>query len=235
MHWRDQLDLFSLADLAAVAGLVAAWWLMGWFTDHPPRWRASVSVLMADYRRQWMRQLVTRTPRIFDSAVMDSLRAGATFFASTSMIAIGGVLALIGNPETLLGVARELTAETPTAIVWQVKLMIVLLFMINAFLKFVWAHRLFGYCLVVMASVPNDPSDPDAYPRAAQAAEINISASRSFNKGLNAVYFALGSLAFLISPQALATATVVTLVLMIRREFGSQSREVLLRGVSGGG
>ncbi len=224
------MRLFSTADFAALGVLLAAWWAMGWFTDHPPRARLSVSVLIAEYRREWMRQFVTRVPRIFDSAVMDSLRTGSTFFASTCLIAIGGVLAVIGSPETLLGVARELVDTAPATIVWQVKLMIVLLFMLNAFLKFVWAHRLFGYCLVVMASVPNDPTDPLAFPRAAQAAEINISASRSFNKGLNSVYFATGALAFLVSPLALVVATLVTLMLMVRREFGSQSRQVLLRG-----
>ena len=61
----------------------------------------------------------------------------------------------------------------------EIKLVLILFFMGNAFLKFVWAHRLFGYCSVVMAAVPNDASDPVALPRARKAGEINITASRS--------------------------------------------------------
>jgi uncharacterized membrane protein len=229
MWTRFHLGLFDAADLAAIGWLVFAWWLLGWLTEHPPAGWPSVSLLMCGYRREWMRQMVTRDPRIFDSGILDSLRVGSTFYASACMIAIGGIVATIGNPDSLLGLARNLTDVRPAAIVWQIKLMIVLAFVINAFLKFVWAHRLFGYCLIVMAAVPNDITDAAAYPRAAQAAEINISANRAFNRGLISVYFALGALAFVLGPLALTLATTATLALMIRREFLSHSRMVLLQ------
>jgi uncharacterized membrane protein len=224
------IGLFNTADLAALTYLIVAYALFGWVTEHPPADWPSVSSLMAAYRREWMRQMVTRNPRIFDSGAIDSLRTGTTFFASACMITIGGILAVIGSPERLVGVAEALTEATAATIVWQIKLMIVLFFIINAFLKFVWSHRLFGYCLVVMAAVPNELDDPASYPRAAQAAEINISANRAFNKGLNSIYFALGALAFLVSPLSLALATTVTLLLLIRREFLSHSRTVLMQG-----
>ncbi len=224
------IGLFNTADIAALVFLILAWALFGWISEHPPAHWPSVTSLMAAYRREWMRQMVTREPRIFDSGAIDSLRTGTTFFASACMITIGGILAVIGNPERLVGVAQALTEATTATVVWQIKLMIVLFFIINAFLKFVWSHRLFGYCLVVMAAVPNDPGDPACYARAAQAAEINISANRAFNKGLNSLYFALGALAFLLSALALAVATTVTLLLLIRREFLSHSRDVLMQG-----
>ena len=44
-----------------------------------------------------MRQLITREPRIFDATLLNALRQGTSFFASTCMIAIGGLLAVIGN------------------------------------------------------------------------------------------------------------------------------------------
>ena len=100
--------------------------------------------------------------------------------------------------------------------------------MTNAFLKFVWAHRLFGYCSVLMAAVPNDPNDPAALPRASQAAEISITAARGFNKGLRSVYFGLASAAWLLGPIPLMVATVLTLLVLWRREFASQSRSILL-------
>jgi uncharacterized membrane protein len=224
------IGLFNTADLAALGFLVLAWAVFGWVVEHPPLRRPSVSSLMAAYRREWMRQMVTRNPRIFDSGAIDSLRTGTTFFASACMITIGGILAVIGNPERLVGVAQALTEATAATVVWQIKLMVVLFFIINAFLKFVWSHRLFGYCLVVVAAVPNELDDAAAYPRAAQAAELSISANRAFNKGLNSIYFALGALAFLVSALALAAATALTLLLLIRREFLSHSRDVLMQG-----
>ena len=105
-----------------------------------------------------------------------------------------------------------------------------IVFLANALLKFIWSNRLFGYCAIIMASTPNDPADPLALHRAAQAAEINITAARSFNRGLHSIYFALGSLAWLLGPYALIAATVITGVLLVRREFASASREIIRRG-----
>ena len=98
----------------------------------------------------------------------------------------------------------------------------------NALLKFVWSHRLFGYCAIMMAAVPNDYNDPMAAPRARQAAEINITAAKSFNRGLNSIYFALAALGWLIGPLELIAATVLTAGVQLRREFASQSRLVML-------
>ena len=77
--------------------------------------------------------------------------------------------------------------------------------------------------------MPNDPADPTASPRAAKAAEINITAARSFNRGLRAVYFAMAALAWLGGALPLFVATLVTLVVLWRREFASNSRRVLLQ------
>jgi len=163
-----------------------------------------------------------------DAQVVAAMRQGSTFFASTTMIAIGGGLALLGNPQRLAGVAEDLALGSAPTLVWEVKILIILLFLCNAFLKYVWAHRLFGYCAVLMAAVPNDPEDPGAYPRAAQAAEISVTAARSFNRGLRATYFALAAAAWILGPVALILGTVITLAMLYRREFASHSRTILL-------
>ncbi len=184
---------------------------------------------MAGFRRDWMNQMVTRQPRVFDAQVLANLRQGAAFFASTSMIAIGGGLALIGNTERLAGIAGDLTLERAPSIVWEIKILLILLFLVNAFLKFVWAHRLFGYCSVIMASVPNDPDADMAYPRAAQAADLSITAGRSFNRALRSIYFGLAAAAWILGPIPLAIAAALTFGVLYRREFASKSLEILLR------
>lgn len=214
-------------DLIAVAMLICAWVGIGALIEHPPVTFPSVSQLMADFRREWMRQMVTRQPRIFDATVIESLRQGTAFFASACMIAIGGGVAVIGNSERLVGLASDLTLQSGGVLV-EVKIILVLAFLSNALLKFVWANRLFGYCSVLMAAVPNDIAHPQAYPRAAQAAEINITAARSFNRGLRAIYFALAGLGWLLGPWALIATTVAASGIMLRREFASDSRRVIL-------
>ncbi len=228
MELLQRLHYFSTLDLIAVFTLATAWIGIGWRIEHSNAKSPSVSTLMADYRREWMTQFISREPRVFDANILGNLRQSTTFFASTSMIGIGGGLALIGNKDQLLGVARDLSLESAPALVWEVKILVVILFLANGFLKFVWSHRLFGYCAVLLASVPNDANDPACIPRANMAAEINITAARSFNRGLRSVYFALGALAWLLGPIALLIATTLTIFILWRREFASQSRSVLM-------
>lgn len=229
MTLLDRLALFSVLDFASLSCLILAWLWIGWRIEHPPKNRPSVSVLMAGFRRDWMAEMVSREPRIFDAQLITSLRQATAFFASASMLAIGGGLALIGNTEQLADVARDLVLENAPAFVWDIKLLTVLLFLSNAFLKYVWSHRLFGYSSVLMAAVPNDVTAALASPRAQQAAELNITAARSFNRGLRATYFSLAALAWLVGPLALLFATVVTLAVLYRREFASQSRDILMQ------
>ncbi len=227
MDMFADLGPFALQDGLAVAGLILTWLITGWVTEHPPASRPSVSVLMEEYRRDWMRAFVTRQPRIFDATVIESLRQGTAFFASASLIAIGGGLAMIGNVGTVTNLAGVLSVEAdPTTV--PLKILLVVGLLANALLKFVWSNRLFGYCSILMAAVPNDPDDPLTYHRAAQAGEINITAAKSFNRGLRSIYFALAALGWLVGPLGLAVATVAAATVLMRREFASRSREVML-------
>ena len=228
MTAMTHLAALGALDIIALTLIIGAWLVLSWLIEHPPAHRPSVTVLAAQRRRDWMKVFVTREPRIFDSQILSSLRQGTSFFASTSIFAIGGVLALIGNTEPLRGVAAEvMVVETPV-LIWQIKLGLVTLFLVTAFLKFVWSNRVFGYCSVVMAAVPQDPDHPDAYPLAAQAGELNVRAAMNFNRGLRAMYFALGALAWLIGAWAMILATLIVGWTIWSREFASLPRRILL-------
>lgn len=222
------LDPFSLADALALTLLLACWVGLRLRIESTRSGKPSVSVLMAAYRREWMRQFVTRAPRIYDASVLSSLRQSTSFLASASMIALGGLLAVIGNTAPLAGVAEGLAPGTVALQGVEARLLLAAAFLTHAFLKFLWSNRLFGYSSVVMSAVPNDPADPLALPRARQAAEINIRAALNFNRGLRAIYFALASLAWLLGPWALIIATALVCWLIASREFASQSRAILL-------
>ncbi len=224
----EHLTLLSLPDILAACFIVVAWAAVGWGIEHAPAKYPSVSVLMAGYRRKWMHELALRENRIFDAQLMGTLRQGTSFFASTSILAIGGVLALIGNTERLRGVASEFTDSVQPDFVWQLKLLLVVFFLTFSFLKFVWAHRLFGYCAVVMGAVPSH-DDPMAEKRAAQAADLNIRASVNFTRGLRGMYFTLGALAWIMGPIGLALSTIAVVYLLWSREFQSVPRDVLMR------
>lgn len=233
MCYGEHMDLMlrltslGLADAAAVALLLVLFLGIGWVVENPPASRPSMSVLMAEYRREWMRHFVTRQQKIFDGTVITSLRQATSFFISGTMIALGGGIALMGNPERLTTIAEDLALENQATVI-EVKVILVLLFLANAFLKFIWSHRLFGYCAVLMGSM-SSAEDATAFHRAAQAAEINVTGARSYNRGLRSVYFALAALGWLLGPWALFGTTLITAGTLIRREFASQSRDIVMR------
>lgn len=235
MDLLERLSYFTTLDLVALCLLVLGWGVIGYLIENDFKNMKSVTTLMADYRRDWMHHMISREPRVFDAQILAMIRQGTSFFASATMIAIGGCLALLGNTERLMGIAEDLTLEGGPSIVWELKVLVILGFLANAFFKFVWANRLFGYCAVLMGSVPNDQTDPLAETRARKAAEINITGARSFNRGLRSVYFGLAASAWLLGAGALIVATIMTCLVLFRREFASRSKEILMLSESNPG
>lgn len=219
---------FSVVDGVALSFHLCIWAALTWAIEHEVTRRPSAYALMVVHRRAWLQTFVTRDPRMFDALMLTSLKQTATFFASTCLISVGAGAALIGQAERVQEMAAEFSS-TPAAppIVWQIKLLVVLLFVANALLKFLWSVRVYGYQAVLMAAVPEDPSDPEAAAMAGRAADLNIYASRSFNRGLRAVYFSLAALTWLVSPWAFIAATLLTTGIVVRREYFSASREAL--------
>lgn len=228
MDFMTEFGSLTGLDVAAVTTLIVVWLGLSWWIEHPTAKHLSVTVVMSEYRREWMRVMVERDTRIFDSQIMGSLRQGTAFFASTSLLAVGGVLALIGNVEPLRGVAQEIAMVQSPVVIWQVKLGLVLALLANAFLKFVWSNRVFGYCSVMMAAVPNDPKHRMAQPMAAKAAELNVRAAMNFNRGLRSMYFALGAVAWLAGPLPLFLAVATTAWVVWSREFASVPRAIIM-------
>ena len=228
MDFMTEFSSLNELDGLAVTMLIVVWLGLSWWIEHPSSKRPSVTVVMSDYRRKWMQVMIHRDPRIFDSQIMASLRQGTSFFASTCLLAVGGVLALIGNVDPLRGVAEDIAMTSSPTVIWQIKLGLVLVLLSNAFLKFVWANRIFGYCSVMMAAVPNDPDDIMAQPMARKAAELNIRAAMNFNRGLRSMYFALGAVAWLAGPVPLMAAVVVTAWVVWSREFASVPRAIIM-------
>ena len=84
-----------------------------------------------------------------------------------------------------------------------------------------------------MAAVPNEPKDPLTLPTARKASEENITSARSYNRGLRAIYFSLAAAAWLVGPTALILATLITLSVLLRREFLCHSHLFVLDQVQG--
>ena len=225
------LSALTPLDIAGLIVLVGLWAAVTWLIEKAPPSRPSVSQLMEEYRRAWMREFARREARVFDASLITNLRQSTAYFASTTLIAVGALLALIGNTQPLQLAVEGLTGLHGATINWQLRMIPPTLFLVHAFLKFVWANRVFGYCAVLMGAVPVDIHDLRSPALAAKAAELNIRAAYNFNRGLRSMYFALGALAWLISPVALIAATGAVAWFMWSREFRRHTHAILLAPV----
>lgn len=229
MRVSDLLAAFGPGDAAALALLFGSWARIEWLLKPRPGAKPSTGELMAGWRSRWFEEAAARDNRIFDGQLLTSLRSGVALFVSGALIALGGAIALIGRADQVATVATDLAMEaTAPRAVWTVKLLLVIAVLAAAFLHFVWSHRVFGYCSVMLGALPNDGATAEAKRVAARGARLCVLGARSFNRGLRAVYFALAALAWLVGPLALAVAAAATLWVLYRREFLSETRRALI-------
>jgi uncharacterized membrane protein len=196
-----------------------------------PAGRRGLNPLMNEYRHRWMEQLVVRENRIVDTTILASLQNGTAFFASTSLIAVGGVLALFQSTDTVVGLFAELPfGLATTRVAWEVKVMGLAVVFVYAFFKFAWSYRLFNYVAILVGSVPvlRDDNHEEASAAARRAAAMSVVAGKHFNRGQRAFFFALAYLGWFVSAYVFIAATAAVLYVMWKRQFASDAREALL-------
>jgi len=219
---------FTLPDMLALGWFVVCWIGYSIVIEKTAHGRSSLNALMNAYRDQWMKELLAREVRIVDSQVTASLQNGTAFFASTSLIAIGGTLTLLRAPEQVLTVVGALPFGVPvTPEMWEMKILGLAVICVYAFFKFAWSYRLFNYLAIMIGAAPaaSDKDTPAAQEFAHRAARVCADAGRHFNRGQRAFFIALGYLGWFLGPLELVIATTGVLIVMWRRQFASESRK----------
>jgi uncharacterized membrane protein len=219
--------IFHIVDWIALAIFVTCWFGFTWLIDHSPWRHLTLTAGINNHRRRWMRVMMQRDLRMIDTSIIAGLQNGTAFFASTSLFAIGGAFALLNATETVLTVYADLPfAEVTSRAAWETKVLGLMLIYAYAFFKFGWAYRLINYTSILIGSAPlADRSSPEEAGRAADiAAEMNILASRHFNRGLRAFFFSIGFLGWFANGWFFAIATLFVTAVLYRRQFHSRSR-----------
>jgi uncharacterized membrane protein len=185
---------------------------------------------MDRYRVAWTRYMLTRDVRIVDTQIMTSLQNGTAFFASTALFAIGGALALLRSTDEVMAIFAALPfASKPTATVWEVKTLGLLVIFAYTFFKFAWSYRLFNYAAILLGATPERPAAKSKEARAAatRVAAMTTLAGRHFNRGQRAFFLALGYLGWFINAYALAAATAVVVLVLLNRQLGTAAQRAL--------
>lgn len=219
---------FTLPDLLALAWFLAAWIAYSIVIEKTAKGQSGLNALMNTYRDEWMERLLARDMRMVDAQVTAALQNGTAFFASTSLIAIGGALTLLRSSDEIMTVMSLLPyGANPERGLWDLKMMGLIIIFVYAFFKFAWSYRLFNYFAIMVGAAP-PPAEKNtaaAQAFAHRAARLCADAGRHFNRGQRAFFFALGYLGWFLGPLPLAFTTTGILIVMWRRQFASESRK----------
>jgi uncharacterized membrane protein len=224
---------FTTLDLIALAWFVGAWIVYAMAIEWSSYGQDGLNAQMDRYREIWMRRMLTRDMRMVDMQIMAALQNGTAFFASTSLIAVGGALALLRSTEEVLTVVATLPFGIETSrTLWEGKVVGLAVIFIYAFFKFAWAYRLFNYVAIMFGAMPlaADKDTQEADTHVLRTAKLFQTAGRHFNRGQRAFFFALAYLGWFISPWVFMATTAAALIVMWRRQFASDSRRAVLDG-----
>src|SRR5437762_2597682 len=138
------MPLFSTLDLVALAWFLATWAAYAATLAWTEQRKRGLNSEMHRYRDVWMLQMLGRDMRMVDAQIVAALQNGTAFFASTSLIAVGGALTLLRSTEEILQVVAALPfGLKSTPVQWEAKTMGLAIIFVSACFKFGWAYRLY--------------------------------------------------------------------------------------------
>lgn len=230
---------FTQLDAFALVLFVFLWIVFSWYVDRPRANKPGVSQVMQGYRVQWMQNLIRRELKVIDTTIQSSVLNGVAFFASTSILLVGGSLSVLGATDKALSIVQYLPfTQDISRSLWEVKVFLLVVIFTYAFFKFTWCYRIFIYCVVMMGAAPttdtlsqDDPTRPEAEKSAEEfaqnTAQLHDLGALHFNRGLRAYMYGLAAIAWFVHPALLILSSIWVTIVLYRREFASRSLMIL--------
>ena len=219
-------------DLTSFDRIALAWFLLTWLgygqALHAMPSLGSITARMHQVRRVWMHTMLGRDNRITDASLIGHTVHSATFFASTTMVALAAMLGMLGAFDRSFAALETLdfTVKTSRALA-EAKLLLLLLVFAHTFLKLSWALRQLNYCLALIGASPLKPSHTERDEIAGHLAAVLSLAISSFNAGVRGYVFALAALSWLLGPAAFLLVTTGMVAMLLWRQFGSATADAI--------
>ena len=230
MKLFSELNATWLDGLALIT-FVAAWVAYGVFAERHGRRVPSLHNIMDAFRREWMVRMIQRDNRMVDVNIMRNLTRSSQFFASTTMLVLGALIALTGYVQQTMEVVSglPLTVRASARLI-EIKILVLIVIFTYAFFKFTWAIRQLGNCSTLVGAAPKQPKDnPEQYaPVINRIARVTSYAQTNFTNGLRAYYFGLAALAWFLHPALMLAATAWVIYVLYAREFKSNTLKAMI-------
>ncbi|MFN3868267.1 MAG: DUF599 domain-containing protein [Hyphomicrobiaceae bacterium] len=190
----------------------------------------SLTAAVQAQRRRWVEAMLTRDQRQFDALLMSNLTQSHAFFASTSVLGIGGLAAIMGAGDAGREIIQKLPYVAPsTAMAWELKLIFMMSILVYAFFKFAWAFRLSHYTVMVFGALPAADA-PDNEKRQLYADTLSRLlglVGEHANAGLRSFYLALAAIAWFFHPVLFMAASAGVILVLLRREHFSRAAQLM--------
>ncbi len=219
----------EVLDVVSVTWFFGCWVGYVIYANRSPARGRSLAAHMGRYRVEWMRVMMARENCILDSSIVGNILTGIAFFASTSILAVGGLFALLGATDGAFAVVQELPFFAHTSQpLWQMKVLLLIGILVFAFFKLAWSFRLYYNSSVLIGAAPIAPVDEKTASVGAEriARLLSLAAGHS-NGGLRAYFFALAALGWFLHPLVFILASALVVVVLYRREFRSRTIKIL--------
>jgi uncharacterized membrane protein len=221
------LEHVTPLDGGALLAFLAIWMGYNLLFDGRLRRPGSINAQMIAIRQTWMVRLLGRENRIGDATLIGHSIRSATFFASTTLLLLAGLLGVLGSAERIHGATTNLSVllgDDPLAL-FELKVFVLVGIFVYAFFKFTWAIRQFNYFSAIIGSAPEAAAGPVDMPFARRMAVMLSHAFWQFNAGIRAYYFALATIGWFIHPLVFIAATVLIVLVLVRRQLYSATAQ----------
>jgi uncharacterized membrane protein len=222
------MDKIPLIDLFVLLWFIACWVGYTYFAERKSRTSASLVAAMRLYRREWFQHVLQHENRIADIAAFSSLLTGATFFASTAILILGGLFAMLGTTDRIIDVVALLPLARPeTELLSRIKIILMIGVFVYTFFKFTWSIRQYQFCTVLIGAAPHAKTSNEHDDYIDTMTQVASHAAEDFNQGLRAFYFAIAAIAWFFHPWLSVASSALVVYVLHQREFQSRTLHAL--------
>ncbi|WP_296126038.1 DUF599 family protein [Pseudomonas sp. Ga0074129] len=224
---------YYLPHLLAVVWFVICWVGYTRYAQAKGRTTPCLASVLHLYREDWMRRMLLRDNRIADANVIGNLERNASFFASSTLIILAGILTVLGASDRAVSLLADLPfVQAASREMSEVKLLCLGVVFVYAFFTFSWCMRQYNFAAVLVGSAPmigeRHVTEQERKAFAERTARVISMAANQFNQGLRAYYFGMATLAWFINPWFFMMVSTGVVLVLYRREFHSDVLEVMV-------
>ncbi|PWK52869.1 DUF599 domain-containing protein [Pleionea mediterranea] len=226
---KTLLEFLTPFDWIALGWFTLCWLGYAIFSHRQAKQVPTIATSLSDVRGIWMHRVLAREVRIGDVTALGILQRNVTFFASTTMFILAGLLTVLGATDQVIDLTNSLPfiAENTRAS-FEFKLLVLVFAFVYAFFRFSWSVRQYNFAIVMLGAAPEPDAPQDVQELfVVNANQILTRANDSFAHGLRAYSFAMAILSWFIHPVLFMIASSWVVAVLYRREFRSYTLKAL--------